>query len=108
MTKCKTAAVLGCLLVAGVARGQLRSHLIESERAEKETRLTPESSPKAERRLVWFENSLAYRLLSGDIHGFGLSVGPIAAGNGFAVGPCIGALTCSTVGSPSVRPRGSR
>jgi hypothetical protein len=61
--------------------------LIESERAEKETRLTPETPPKAERRLVWFENSLAYKLLSGDIHGFGVSVGPIAAGNGFAVGP---------------------
>jgi hypothetical protein len=83
----KLAAAIGCLLVIGVARAQLRSDLIESERAEKETRLTPETPPKAERRLVWAENSLLFKLLAGGVDGFGISVGPIAAGNGFAVGP---------------------
>jgi hypothetical protein len=81
------AAALGCILAAGAARAQLRSDLIESERAEKEARLTPETPPKAERRLVWAENSLAYKLLSGGVQGFGISVGPIAASNGFALGP---------------------
>src|SRR5262245_26090801 len=48
------AAAFGCLVVAGAAWGQLRSDLIESQRVEKETRLTPETAPKAERRLIWF------------------------------------------------------
>jgi hypothetical protein len=87
MTGSKLAAAMGCILAMGVARAQLRSDLIESERAEKETRLTPETPPKAERRLVWVENSLALKLLSGEVDGFGLSIGPIASGNGFGVGP---------------------
>src|SRR5262245_38852777 len=87
MRGCKLSAFLGCILAIGVARAQLRSDLIESERAEKETRLTPERPPKAERRLVWVENSLAFKLLSGEVDGLGVSVGPIASGNGFALGP---------------------
>ncbi len=87
MTKYKLAAALGWILAAASAHGQLRSDLIDSERAEKEARLTPETPPKAEQRLVWAENSLLFKLLSGGVDGFGISVGPIAAGNGFAVGP---------------------
>jgi hypothetical protein len=109
MTRCKAAVVLGFLVVAGSAWGQLRSDLIESQRAEKETRLTPETPPKAERRLVWVENSLAFKLLSADVDGFGVNVGPIASGNGFAVGPMYrrndlldGRLTLSVAARASV------
>jgi outer membrane protein assembly factor BamA len=87
MTQRRLVATLGCILTAGAARGQLRSDLIESERVEKEASLTPETPPKAERRLVWAENSLVFKLLAGGVDGFGVSVGPIAANNGFALGP---------------------
>ena len=87
MTLYKLAALWGCILTAPATYAQLRSDLIDSQRAEKETRLTPETPPKAEQRLVWAENSLLFKLLYGGVDGFGVSVGPIAAGNGFAVGP---------------------
>ena len=88
MTRCKVAVAAGCILImAAAARGQSRSEVIESQRAEKEAKLTPETPPKSEQRLVWAENSLLFKLLSGGVHGFGVSVGPIVAGSGAAVGP---------------------
>ena len=68
-------------------RAQLRSDLIESARMEKEANLTPETPPKAERKIVWAQNSLAYRLLTGQVDGFGVGFGNIVPGSGFAIGP---------------------
>ena len=66
---------------------QLRSDLIESARIEKEGNLTPETPPKAERKIVDVENSLPYRLLTGSSGGFSVGFGTIVPGSGFAVGP---------------------
>src|SRR3982750_4924187 len=83
MTRNLLALAVGCALAGATARAQLRSDLIESARAEKEAHLTPETPPKAERRLVWAENTLVYRLLTGDANGFGVSFGEIAPESGF-------------------------
>ena len=93
MTHMKRILVLGVGLFAlwtiRVAQGQSRIDLIESARTEKEANLTPETQPKAERRIERIENSLAYRLLTGGADGFGLSFGALVPGSGssFAVGP---------------------
>src|SRR6185503_16432144 len=69
------------------ARAQLRSDLIESARLEKEANLTPERPPKVERKIVWAENSLGYKLLTGQVEGIGGGFGNIVPGSGFAIGP---------------------
>src|SRR5436309_12272766 len=43
------------------AQVQSRADTIESARTEKEANLKPEAPPKAERDIVWVENSLSYR-----------------------------------------------
>ena len=68
-------------------QAQLRSDLIESARTEKEANLTPETPPKAERKIVWAQRSLPYRLLTGQVSGFGVGFGNIVPGAGFAIGP---------------------
>jgi outer membrane protein assembly factor BamA len=69
------------------ARAQLRSDLIESARTEKEANLTPEKPPGVEQKIVWAENSLGYRLLTGQMEGIGVGFGNIVPGAGFAIGP---------------------
>jgi outer membrane protein assembly factor BamA len=69
------------------AQPQSRSELIDSERAEKEANLTPETTPKAQRRLEGIEHSWPYRMLTGDTDGFSVANGGILPGWGFAVGP---------------------
>ena len=88
--KIKTLAV-GWFLLCGTwaqqaALGQLRSDLIESARIEKETNLAPESQPKAERVIVSAQKSVPYRLLTGELDGFGVGFGNITPGAGFAIG----------------------
>jgi len=78
--------LVAALTCAG-AEAELRSDLIESARTQKETNLTPEKSPNAERRLVWAENSLGYKLLTGQVDGIGVGFGTIVPGSGFAIGP---------------------
>ena len=70
-----------------VAQTQLRSDLIETARTEKVTNLTPEVPPKAERIIVGVENSVPYRLFTGEMNGFGVAFGSIVPGSGFAIGP---------------------
>jgi len=89
--KCKLSAVVW-LGLCGVflcppAGAQLRSDLIESARTEKEATLTPEKAPGAQQKIVWAENSLAYRLLTGQVDGLGVGFGNIVPGAGFAIGP---------------------
>lgn len=91
MKKFELLAVVGPVLFGALlcprAVAQLRSDLIESARTEKEANLTPERPPKAERKIVWAENSLAYRLLTGQVDGIGVGFGTIVPGSGFAIGP---------------------
>jgi len=70
-----------------LAYGQLRSDLIESARIEKEANLKPETPPKAEQIIVRAQNSGAFKVLTGDLDGFGVGIGNITPGAGFAVGP---------------------
>ena len=69
------------------AQAQSRADLIEAARSEKEANLTPESPPKGEVRVESVENSVPYRLLTGQLNGFGIGFGNIVPGAGFAVGP---------------------
>jgi outer membrane protein assembly factor BamA len=83
---------LGWLLLGGAwihqaAHAQLRSELIESARMEKESNLTPEMPSSSERRLVSAQNSFGFKLLTGQVHGFGIGFGQIAPGTGVAFGP---------------------
>jgi outer membrane protein assembly factor BamA len=70
-----------------MAQDQSRKDLIESARDQKEANLTPETDPQLERRIEWVENSLPYRLLTGEVDGFGVGIGAIVPGSGFGVGP---------------------
>jgi outer membrane protein assembly factor BamA len=83
---------VGCLLLFGTggyqsAHAQLRSDLIESARTEKETKLAPETQPRAEQAIVAVQKSVPFRLLTGDFNGFGVGFGNITPGAGFAIGP---------------------
>lgn len=69
------------------AQAQSRADLIEAARSEKEANLTPESPPKGEVRVEAVENSVPYRLLQGQLNGFGVGFGNIVPGAGFAAGP---------------------
>lgn len=73
----------------GLAHAQLqsRSELIDSARAEKEANLTPETTPKPERRLEDIEHSWPYRMLTGNTDGFSVAYGGILPGLAFAAGP---------------------
>jgi outer membrane protein assembly factor BamA len=66
---------------------QSRAEVIEEERAQKEANLSPEVEPKGQEVLERAENSVPYRLLSGQMKGFGLAFGAILPGSGFAIGP---------------------
>lgn len=85
--------IFGWLLLGGAMcqqslnAQQLRSDLIESARTEKEANLTPEAPPKAERSFVSVERSIPYRLLTGQVNGWGVGFGNIVPGSGFAIGP---------------------
>ena len=81
--------VVLCLTMFGLAyaQEQLRTDLIESARTQKQEHLTPESEPKPERRIESIEHSVPYRLLTGDLDGFGVGLGTVIPGSAFAVLP---------------------
>jgi hypothetical protein len=62
MTQSKRMAVLGFN----------RAELIQSARPEKKAKLTPWAPDKAERVTENIQNSLPYRLLTGEAHGLGV------------------------------------
>src|SRR5688572_7661115 len=72
MTQSKQITIVGLSLFvfwAGrEAQAQSRTDLIESARTEKEAKLTPWVSPKEERLIVRTQNSLPYRLLTGEVN----------------------------------------
>ena len=80
---------LGLLVcwAAQEARAQSRTDLIESARTAKAANLTPSAPTKAERTIVRAQNSLPYRLLTGEASGLSVSFGNMVPGSGFAVGP---------------------
>jgi hypothetical protein len=69
------------------AQSDSRSSLIESARGQKDANLTPQEPPKAERRLESIEDTAPYKLLTGDLDGFGIGIGTIIPGSGFAIRP---------------------
>jgi outer membrane protein assembly factor BamA len=69
------------------AQSESRSDLVESTRTQKEANLTPDTPPKGEIRIESIEHSLPYRLLTGEVNGFGLGSGNIMPGAGLATGP---------------------
>jgi len=89
MLRTATNIIVVCLAACGLCNGQdqSRADQIESERIQKEANLTPETPPKAEVRIEWAENSIPYRLVTGDLAGFGIGFGTIIPGSGFAVRP---------------------
>ena len=78
-----------CVGACALAYGQQqsRSDAIESERSQKEANLTPEEPSKGEALIESVEHSVPYRLLTGDLDGFGVGFGTIIPGTGFAVRP---------------------
>jgi outer membrane protein assembly factor BamA len=86
-TALAVAALLWLEPSAARAQDQLRKDLIESARDQKQANLTPETSPAMERRIEQVENSLPFRLVTGEVGGFGLSLGAIMPGVGFGIGP---------------------
>jgi hypothetical protein len=69
------------------ARAQSRTELIESARDQKQTNLTPWAKPKAQRVIEDAQNSVPYRILTGEANGFSVSLGNMVPGSGFAIGP---------------------
>jgi outer membrane protein assembly factor BamA len=79
-------ALCACRDVAR-AQAQFRADTIEAARDEKQANLKPETAPKAQRGIEWVQNSLPYRLITGEADGFGVVLGSIAPGQGFGAGP---------------------
>jgi outer membrane protein assembly factor BamA len=71
------------------AQAQSRTELIESARDEKQANLTPWVKPKAQRVIEDAQNSVPYRVLTGDANGFSVSFGNMVPGSGFAIGPTL-------------------
>ena len=89
MRKASKQLIALCLGAWGVVYGQTesRTSLIEAARTEKEANLTPETEPKLERKMVSIENSLPYRLITGESGGLSVGFGNVMPGAGFAAGP---------------------
>jgi hypothetical protein len=68
-------------------QAESRADLIESARTEKEGHLTPWAPPKPQRVTEKIQDSLPYRLITGEAHGFGVSFTNMVPGSGFAIGP---------------------
>jgi outer membrane protein assembly factor BamA len=69
------------------APAELRIQQIESARAEKEANLEPEAEPHLQHDINWVQSTFPYRLMTSQIHGFGLGFGQLVSGAGFALGP---------------------
>ena len=77
-----------CLGACGLAYAQTQASadLISEARAQKEATLTPQAEPKWQSRIESIEQSVPYRLLSGQFEGFGVGFGNVVPGAGFAAG----------------------
>jgi outer membrane protein assembly factor BamA len=81
-----TALILGaCGIVS--AQTASRADLIDSARTQKEVNLTPEQPPKGETVVEGIENSIPYRLMTGELDGFAIGVATILPGSALAVFP---------------------
>lgn len=69
------------------AQTQTRADVIQSERKAKEANLTPWAEPKAQRVIGNVQDSLPYRMITGEAHGLAVSFGNMVPGSGFAIGP---------------------
>jgi outer membrane protein assembly factor BamA len=89
MMRRRTKLLILCVGACALAYGQdqSRSDEIDQQRAQKDANLTPEEPPTAEVRVESIENSVPYRLLTGEFDGFGVGFGNVIPGTGFAVRP---------------------
>jgi outer membrane protein assembly factor BamA len=80
--------IVMCLGACGLAYAQAQSRAaeIEAARTQKELNLKPQVDPKWQSRIERIEDSVPYRLLEGNLNGFGSSFGNVVPGSGFAVG----------------------
>ena len=69
------------------AQSESRSDLVEEARTQKAANLTPETPPKGQIRIESIEHSLPYRLLTGEVNGFGVGISNIVPGSSVAAGP---------------------
>ena len=78
--------IIMCVGACGLAYAQAQSRVaeIEAARTQKELNLTPQVDPKWQSRIERIENSVPYRLLGGNLNGFGVAFGNVAPGSGFA------------------------
>jgi len=83
----KTVALFIGSLGLVYAQSESRAGLIDSERLAKESNLSPEEPPQAEARIEAIEQSVPYRLVTGELDGFGIGFGTILPGSGFAIRP---------------------
>src|SRR5262245_33814341 len=67
--------VLGGGVSCPWARAELGRGLVESARLETKAKLTPEETPRGERKSVWAANILGCRLLTGQAERFGVGFG---------------------------------
>ena len=80
--------IIVCLGACGLAyaQAQTRAAEIEAARSQKELNLKPQADPKWQTRIDRVEQSVPYRLLGGNLNGFGISFGNVVPGSGFAAG----------------------
>lgn len=64
-----------------------RADQIESAREEKESKLQPETEPKLQHEIKRVQHNVVYRLMTSDFSGFGVELGSLGPGSGFALGP---------------------
>ena len=87
----KAAKPLAILILGawGIVSAQTasRADLIDSARSQKEADLTPEEPPKGEKRIEAIEQSVPYRLLTGELDGFGIGIATILPGSALAIFP---------------------
>ncbi len=74
-----------CLGACALAYAQAQSRVaeIEAARTQKELNLMPQVDPKWQSRIERIENSVPYRLLGGNLNGFGVRIWKCGAGFGF-------------------------
>jgi outer membrane protein assembly factor BamA len=70
-----------------LAQTESRADLIDSARTQRDADLSPEQPPRAEARIKAIEESVPYRLVTGEMDGFGIGFGTIIPGSGFALRP---------------------
>jgi outer membrane protein assembly factor BamA len=88
MMKAPIQLIAICLTGCGPTQAQEQSRAaeIDATRTQKELGLKPQAEPKWQTRIERVETSAPYRLVGGDLNGFGVSFGNVLPGAGMAAG----------------------